>query len=63
MSVDREKHESDIMEHVFLGVRPPRGWRSSQVMSLGVTPWLGGITVSAVRVSVVEEDETERAAD
>jgi hypothetical protein len=57
MRVDREKHESDIMEHVFLGVRPARGWRSSQVVSLAVRPWLSGLTVSAVQVSVVDDDD------
>jgi hypothetical protein len=60
MSLLREKHESDVMEHVFLGVRTSRERREARVISLDGRPWLAGVTLSAVQISVLDEEPDER---
>jgi len=59
--LDRTKHETDILEHVFRGVRASVGddrLAAGRVTS-SVSPWLGGITISDVQVSVIRDEGGE----
>ena len=51
--VDRKKHDWDVMEHVFGGVRAEDATGPhSRIVSIDARSWLGGVTASVVQVTV-----------
>lgn len=52
-AIDRTKHDSDVMERV-LGAAADSGdaLDHSEVIAIGVRPWLGGTVSSAVQLTV-----------
>jgi len=65
--IDREKHETDVVEHVMKGIQaePSRTGSRADVVNFGVQGWLGGLIVSAVNVQVLDDSESseERGSD
>jgi hypothetical protein len=61
--IDRRSSEADVMEHVLQGVRLAHGEIDTNAtdVDLGLRVWLGGVTWTAVQVSVVEDDTPEPA--
>lgn len=62
-NLDQKKHDGDVLEHVLRGVRAviadeQRRDRPVSV-DLRARPWLGGVVVGAVRVSVADDEPDE----
>jgi len=56
---DRDIHDLDVMENVFRGVQllsEQPATSSSDVVSLDVRAWLAGTAISAVQVTVMDEE-------
>jgi hypothetical protein len=52
--LDRKKHDWDVLEHVYGGVRTvvDDDAAHTEVVSIDVRPWLAGTTTSVVQVTV-----------
>jgi hypothetical protein len=62
--IDRAKHDVDVLEQVFRGVRPePARAGQPHVVDLGAKPWAAGHVLSAVQVQVVALESDERRRD
>ena len=62
--IDREKHESDVMEHVFGGVHPPeRASKSFPVVETEATPGLLASTESSVEVDLLDRPTDSPTTD
>lgn len=59
--IDREKHDVDVMEHVSLGVHADQVHNAThlRIVDLGTNTWFGADVVSAVRVEVIDESQSE----
>lgn len=61
--VDRKKHDWDVMEHVFGGVRTEETGRRSAIVSTDVRPWIGGLAGSVVQITVNTMPEHQHPAE
>ena len=50
--VDRKKHDWDVMERVFGGLRTEDAGPRSRTTSMDARPWIGGLASSIVQVTV-----------
>jgi hypothetical protein len=61
--IDRRKHDVDVLEHVFKGVHTePAETAHAGVADFDVQDRLGGLVVSAVRVRVTTDDESDEGS-
>lgn len=61
--IDRSKHDIDLLEHVFKGVRAETAHAGDrvQVTDFSIRPWIGGDVIAAVQVQVLDDtDEYNR---
>ena len=60
-AIDRRKHDVDVMERVLGNAREPLdGDAYTEVVDLGIRPWLGGTTLTAVQLTVGAERRDEK---
>lgn len=60
-AIDRRKHDIDVMERVLGTAREPLdGDAYTEVVDLGIRPWLAGTTMTAVQVTVGTAREDEK---
>jgi hypothetical protein len=59
--IDRRTTEADVMERVLRGIRLAHGEIASRTTDVGegLRVWLGGVTWTAVQVSVLRDDSPE----
>ena len=55
-AIDRRKHDIDVMERVLGGARDEFGASEphTEVVDIGIHPWLAGSTTSVVQVTVTD---------
>jgi hypothetical protein len=63
VSLDRKKHDFDVMERVLGAVRDEDEGSRTDVVSVDVKPWIAGVTSSVVQLTVAGYSHQNRGED
>ncbi|HTM04624.1 MAG TPA: hypothetical protein VL173_14035 [Vicinamibacterales bacterium] len=63
VSLDRKKHDFDVMERVLGAVRDHDVGSHTDVVSVDIKPWTAGVTSSVVQLTVAGDPHRNRSED